>query len=307
MIWLVSELPTVSVIIPARGAGESLPETLAAIAAQTYRNVIEVIVAAADEESRSAARGATVVDNPTGSTPAGLNLALAASTGDVIVRCDAHAVLPSEYIERAVELLGESGAANVGGMQVPVGTTPWEEAIAYAMTSPLGAGDARYRTGGDAGPVETVYLGVFRREALVAAGGYDEAFWRNQDYELNHRLIDAGHTVWFDPELRVTYRPRGSLSELAGQYFAYGRSKRLFSRKHPGDLRLRQWAPPGLVLVLVVSLLASLVAPILILTPLIYLAVLTATEFVRGAEDPLRVAAALATMHVSWGVGFLRG
>ncbi|MDX1469799.1 MAG: glycosyltransferase family 2 protein, partial [Acidimicrobiia bacterium] len=216
--------PTVSVIIPARDAAETLPKTLRAINKQGYPDVVEVIVAAADAETArvAAEEGARVVDNPFATTPAGLNLAIRASSGEVVVRCDAHAVLPPDYVSRAVETMARTGAENVGGMQVPVGTTPWEKAIAAAMSSPLGAGDARYRIGGKEGPAETVYLGVFRRETLERLGGFDERFLRAQDYELNHRIIGSGGLVWFDPELRVEYRPRGSLGSLARQYFQYG-------------------------------------------------------------------------------------
>ncbi len=142
-------------------------------------------------------------------------------------------------------------------MQVPVGNTASEKAIAAAMSSRLGAGDARYRIGGKAGPADTVYLGVFLRSTLERLGGYDEHFDRNQDYELNQRIRDSGGTVWFDPDLEVSYRPRGSLSALARQYFDYGRWKREFARHHPGSLRPRQLAPPLLVTGLVVAILAG--------------------------------------------------
>jgi succinoglycan biosynthesis protein ExoA len=300
--------PTVSVIIPARDAAESLAIALAAISKQTYRNIIEVVVAAADERTATAARscGATVVDNPEGSTPAGLNRALEASSGEVVVRCDAHSFFPPRYVADAVSELLATGAVNVGGMQVPVSETVWERAIGTAMSSRWGAGGARYRVGGPPGEVETVYLGVYRREAIEAVGGFDENFERTQDYELNHRLIRSGGTVWFDPKLRVGYRPRGSLRDLGIQYFAYGRAKRQFDRKHPGQLRPRQLAAPALVLTLVFSLVLSVFWLPALIAPAGYLIVLVLISLRRSASS-WRVAAALATMHVSWGIGFLTG
>ena len=122
-----------------------------------------------------------------------------------------------------------------------------ERAVGLAMTTPLGAGDARWRLGGPAGPVDTVYLGVFRRDALEEAGGFDAALARNQDYELNWRLRERGRTVWFDPALEVAYRPRGSLAQLARQYYDYGWWKRAMLRRHPASLRRRQLAAPLLV------------------------------------------------------------
>lgn len=309
MALVSDELPTVSVIIPARNAGEALRDALDSIARQTYPNVIEAIVAAADPETAAAASGAVVVDNPSGTTPAGLNRAFEKSTGDVIVRCDAHARLPEGYIERAVETLLRSGADNVGGMQVPVGETFWERAIAAAMSSPLGAGDARYRLGGDEGPVETVYLGVYRREALERLGGFDEEFTRTQDYELNHRIIASGGTVWFDPELRVEYRPRGSLSALARQYYEYGRAKRLFARRHPGSLRWRQLVPPAAVAALGASLVISVWWPWAFVALGVYALAVTIAGLATAPREGMAAFGsipALAVMHLSWGLGFLK-
>lgn len=302
--------PTVSVIIPARNAEEWLRWALESIAAQTYPNIIEVIVAAADPGTVAAAGNALVVHNPEGSTPAGLNLAINASSGDVIVRCDAHSVLPAEYVAQAVETLERTGADNVGGMQVPVGRTPWEKAVAAAMTSPLGSGNARYRLGGDDGPVETVYLGVFSRKTLDRLGGYDEAFTKTQDYELNHRIISSGGIVWFDSQLRVEYRPRGTLRALAQQYLSYGRAKRQFVSAHPGSLRLRQLAPPILVGALVATSSLALIYPPWAAVILFYLVgVLTWCLLESdgvGLLKPLK-AVVLVIMHMSWGFGFLLG
>src|SRR5690554_1061261 len=136
--------------------------------------------------------GARVVDNPTGVTATGLNLAISVTTGEIIVRCDAQSELPPGYVSRAVRTMERTGADNVGGMQVPVGGSPRQRAIAAAMASPLGAGNARYRLGGEEGPTDTVYLGVFRKQTLLELGGFDESFLRTQDYELNHRIRKAG-------------------------------------------------------------------------------------------------------------------
>lgn len=289
-------------IIPARDAADTLPRALAAVKTQDYEEIVDIVVAAADEPTAEAADGASVVMNPNRSTPTGLNLAIAASTGDIVVRCDAQSVLPVGYVSRAVETLNRTGAAVVGGMQIPVGVTSWERAIAAAMRSPLGAGDARYRLGGDEGPVETVYLGVFRREILERHGGYDESFVRTQDYELNHRIAAAGDLVWFDPQLEVEYTPRGSLGGLWEQYLGYGRAKRLFSAKHPGSLRWRQLAPPLLVVGLGLAVLISIWLPIALLAPAAYVATILVAGVAMGS---IRSSFALATMHIAWGLGFL--
>jgi len=309
---LVTEHPSLDVIIPAAHAADSIGQAIDAVWAQGYPNLGSIIVAAPDRETSEAAakHGAVVVPNPIGTTPAALNLALAASTADIVARIDAHSTIPTGYLAQAVSTLVETNADNVGGMQVPVGATWWEKGIASAMSSPFGAGDARYRIGGDAGPTDTVYLGVYRRATLERLGGYDETFERNQDYELNHRIRGSGGTVWFDPELRVAYRPRGSLRALSRQYFEYGRWKRKFSRRHSGSLRWRQLAPPILVAVLAVSAIAGIWwSPAWIIPAgyLLALILIGAASLPRLGLPGLGVPLALATMHLSWGIGFLFG
>lgn len=311
----MSSSPRVSVIIPAREAAATIADAVTSALAQ--QAVDEVVVAAADPATRSAVERiddprVRVVGNPEGTTPAALNRALRHSTGDIVVRCDAHSVLPPGYVARAVELLESTGAANVGGRQVPRGTAPFERAVAMAMVSPVGAGDARYRLGGRPGPTDTVYLGVFRRSELEAVGGFDETLERNQDYELNWRLRQKGGVVWFDPELAVEYRPRSSPEALWRQYFDYGYWKRIVLRRHPGSLRWRQLAAPALVVGLGVSAALALFdwrkAAVL---PAVYAATTAGAgvaDLVRR-RDPaaLLEPAALWVMHLAWGSGFIAG
>jgi glycosyltransferase involved in cell wall biosynthesis len=309
---LVSDFPSVTVVIAAADAAETLPVALRSIRSQTYPGPLEVVVAAADLETSRVVGSAAdlVVENPTGETPTGLNLAIAAGSGEIVVRVDAHSELPIDYVSSLVGLLAATKAENVGGRQVPVGTTFMERGIAAAMSSRFGAGDARYRVGGAAGPTDTVYLGAFRRSTLDRLGGYDERFKRHQDYELNQRIRASGGTVWFDPSVAVTYRPRSSLRALSGQYFQYGRWKRVFARRHPGSLRPRQLAPPVLVAVLATSLLAAIWWPVLLAVPAIYLGGLLLVGLAstpRIGAPALAMPPALAVMHLSWGLGFLLG
>lgn len=307
--------PLVSVIIPARNAAGTVEAAIRS--ALDQEAVVEVVVACADEPTRLAVEGVAdprvkAIANPGGSTPQGLNLALAETTGSVVVRCDAHSLLPPDYVARAVATMQATGAANVGGRQVPVGQSLRERAIALAMTSPVGAGDARYRIGGEPGPTDTVYLGVFERTALEEVGGFDESLERNQDYELNWRLRQTGKLVWFDPDLAVTYRPRPRLTGLARQYFDYGRWKREVLRRHPGSLRWRQAAPPALVVTLAGSALLSPLVPV---AAAVIPAAYAVSTIAAGVTDTIRKGdlaglvepVALWIMHLSWGIGFLLG
>lgn len=307
----------VSVIIPAANAAATVGEAIESALAQEQPAVIEVVVASADEATSRAVRAfdderVIVVPNPGGKTPAGLNRALAASTGDVVVRCDAHAILPPGYVARALASLDRPNVVNVGGRQVPEGHSTFERAVGMAMVSRIGAGDARYRIGGRSGPVDTVYLGVFQRRALEAVGGFDETLDRNQDYELNWRLRRAGGVVWFDNSLAVGYRPRSNVTALWRQYFQYGRWKRLVLRRHPESRRWRQLAPPALVAGLGLSaLLLPFDRRSAAVIPLAYLTVTGAagvTDLVRYRDGAaLTEPLALWVMHLAWGLGFIVG
>ena len=309
-------VPGVSVVIPARNEAAALPAALASVSAQDYEGEIEVVVAdgshgpAMADAARARFPGVRIVANPQRHIPAGLNRAVRAASHDIIVRCDARCVLPPDYVRAAVATLERTGAANVGGLQRPVGTGAFTRAVALAMTTRLGAGDARYRLGGREGPADTVFLGVYRREALEAAGGFDETLRRNEDYALNWRLREQGRTVWLDPRLEVAYRPRGSLGALARQYFANGWWKRIMLGRHPRSLRWRQCAAPALALGLAGSAGLAAAGPVGAgaVLPAAYLLALVAGAAVVGLRRRSAAAAwlppVLATMHLAWAAGF---
>ena len=315
-----ASLPWVSVVIPARDCASLLDECLAAVDAQTYQGPLDITVAVAPStdgtkqvlERAVLGRPLRVVDSPEGTTPAGLNAAVAASRGVIVARVDAQARLPADYIERCVSVLARTGAAAVGGVQRPVGGPGLPGAIAAALSSPFGAGPAAFRRGRREGPADTVYLGVYDRAALEAAGGFDETMKRNQDYELNWRLRAAGGTVWLDPAVIVDYVPRSDYRGLARQYFAYGAWKRTMLLRHPRSLRARQLAAPGLVAGLAASALGLARGRLWgAAVPAAYAAAATlAATWLRSLSSPvdrLRAAAAFAVMHLAWGTGFLSG
>jgi glycosyl transferase family 2 len=250
------------------------------------------------------------VPNPSGATGSGLNLAVGAARHPIIVRLDGHAMVPDDYVRIAVETLQATGADNVGGVMAAEGITDFQRAVAAAMTSPIGVGQARFHVGGEEGPADTVYLGAFRREVLDRAGGYDESFLRAQDWELNHRIRQAGGTVWFTPRMQVSYRPRSSLRALAKQYAGYGRWRRVVMREHRETVSLRYLAPPAAVLAVGAGTLAALLGRRWgLVAPLGYAAGVTAGSVVVGRGLPARaqlwLPVVFATMHGSWGVGFL--
>ncbi len=311
------EIDGVSVILPVLNEEAYLERTVAAILSQDYRGLIEVILAigpsrdqtqAIAEKLRAADSRIVLVASPTGRTAAGLNLAIATSKYQTIVRVDGHAEIPANYISTAVNLLHETKAVNVGGQMAAVGVTPFEKAVARAMRSALGVGASRFHTGGAAGPADTVYLGVFNRAALIAIGGFDERFTRAQDWELNFRLRSAGGVVFFDPRLQVTYRPRPTLRGLAKQYFEYGRWRRVVTRRHEGTVNLRYLAPPFAFMGTLLSLILGTFLSNLYFIPAgIYLFFLIAAALSIGKsmKERFRLPLILMTMHMSWGAGFI--
>ncbi|GFH37366.1 glycosyltransferase family 2 protein [Streptomyces pacificus] len=316
--------PAVSVIMPVLDEERHLRDAVHHILQQDYAGEMEVVIALGPSTDRTDEIAAELVRetasnpwgrvrtvaNPTGRTPAALNAAIRASRHPVVVRVDGHGMLSPDYIATAVRLLEETGAQNVGGIMHAEGENDWEHAVAAAMTSKIGVGNAAFHTGGEAGPAETVYLGVFRREALERQGGYNEEFIRAQDWELNFRIREAGGLIWFSPELRVRYRPRPSVKALAKQYKDYGRWRHVVARYHSGSINLRYLAPPTAVCAIAAGLVAGAVlTPLGFVIPAGYLAAIAAGSVPAGRGLPWKarvlIPVALATMHMSWGFGFL--
>lgn len=328
----VRGLPSVSVIMPVLNEERHLEHAVERVLAQEYSGRLEVILAVGPSRDRtrevaegiaSRHRNVVVVDNPSGKTPAALNAAIAAASGEVIVRVDGHAMIPPDYVAVGVRTLEETGADNVGGIMAAEGTNDFECAVARAMTSKFGVGGASFHVGGEPGPALTVYLGCFRRTALVRVNGYDESMERAQDWEMNLRIRQTGGIVWFTPHMRVTYRPRHSVAALARQYFDYGRWRREVANRHPETVSLRYLAAPITVAVMGAGLIASVIGAAFGQAWLIAVGVCPVVVYAVGnllasslsARSRPRMQwsaskwlpAAYATMHMSWGVGFIRG
>jgi glycosyltransferase involved in cell wall biosynthesis len=319
--------------MPVRNEERHLADSVARVLSQRYDGQFELVLAVGPSKDRteeiawqlaSGDSRVTVVQNPSGKIASAMNAAIKAARYDVITRIDGHAMLPDGYLTTAVRTLEETGAADVGGVMAAEGTTPFQKAVAWCMTSPVGMGSAANHTGGDAGPVDTVYLGVYRRDAIERAGGYDENMIVAEDWELNYRIRGNGGLIWFTPELRVTYRPRASLYTLAHQHFRYGRWRRVVARRYPETINRRYLAPPAAAAAVVAGTLvgaAGLVdlaaggpgvvsyAIAGLAVPVVYLAGVTAAAIglARDLEPSARarVPVVLATMHMTWGLGFL--
>lgn len=309
--------PAVTVILPILNEEADLPNCISAILKQDYAGEIEIILALGPSKDNTnqiahdlaaADKRIKLVDNPTGQTAKGLNLAIAQSSFEIICRIDGHSEISNTYLKTAISIMQEKGAVNVGGLMHADSQSGLQRTIAQAMRSKLGVGASKFHTGGTAGPSDTVYLGTFKKSAILAAGGFDERYIRAQDWELNHRMRAQGGLIWFDPRLVVTYRPRKSLIKLAKQYFQYGRWRRVISRQHPKTTNFRYLAPPvALVINLLSVLFGALVAEVFFLPVLIYITSLIIGGAIIGEKfaDKLLMPIVFATMHLSWGAGFI--
>ena len=311
-----SPLPAISVILPVLNEEAHLKSAINSILSQDYKGPFEVILALGpstdltDSIAHDLAEvnpRVILVNNPTGRTAVGLNIALEKSQRPVIVRVDGHSQIPHNYLSLVVEIMNKTGAVNVGGVMAAVGTTAFEKAVAGAMRSSLGVGASKFHTGGKAGEADTVYLGAFRREALLAIGGFDERFTRAQDWELNFRLRENGGIIYFDPRLHVTYRPRPNIRALFKQYFEYGRWRRVVSRRHTGTINLRYLAPPVALIGFSLSLILGFLTPLFFIPAGIYLLfiLLASIRISTNLHEYLLLLAVLPTMHFAWGMGFI--
>ena len=305
--------PFVSVILPIRNEANYIARSLGAVLAQDFDpRRMEVLVA--DGMSTDGTRAAvqacaaaapeipvTIVDNPEGIVPTGINAALARARGDVIVRVDGHTVVEPDYVRECVEALRRSGAQNAGGRMTAVGTGAVARAVAAATSSPFGVGGARFHYSPREEWVDTVYMGAWPRDVLDRIGGFDPEMVRDQDDELNYRLREQGGRILLSPRIRSRYFNRSSFRSLARQYAQYGFWKVRVMQKHPREMRPRQFAPPAFVAAR--AGLAALSGA--------YLAAALAATAAAGRRSPAKdlplLPAVFAVLHLSYGAGFLAG
>ena len=299
----------ISFVMPVRTEAKHLTEAVEAVLSQEHKGGNELILslapstdsthAIASQLKRQHKTKLTVIDNPAGDTATGLNLAIAASKFETVIRVDAHSKLSQSYALVAQEVLQKTGAANVGGMMVAEGESEFQKAVAFGYNNRIGLGGGAFHLGGKAGPVDSVYLGCFQKSWLDKVRGFAPKWVRGQDWELNKRLREAGGTVWFDPRLKVTYYPRDNWPALAKQFFNTGIWRGALTREAPGQSAIRYWIPPLLVL-----------STLLWLPVTLYLLVIAFAAMNAGDLKPatrLWLMIVLPTMHYAWGIGFWLG
>jgi succinoglycan biosynthesis protein ExoA len=325
----------ISIVVPCRNEAAHIRDFLDSALAQQLDPGQEIEVLIADgmstdqtrelvEEYATRVPAVRVIDNPGQIVSTGLNAAIRAARGEIIVRMDGHTVYAPDYVRQCARVLQESGADNVGGPWVAKGRGRMGRAIAAAFGSRFCAGGGRAHDAQYEGEVDTVYLGCWRREVFDKAGWFDPELVRNQDDEFNFRLRRLGMRVWQSPRIRSEYTPRESLKALFRQYSQYGFWKVAVIRKHRAMASARH-AAPGLfvasILTLVVLIgigagarlpgLARASGEVLGVEAGVYaLACVGAALAMAGTlewRSLLAVPAVIATYHVSYGLGFLAG
>ncbi|MCS3842081.1 glycosyltransferase involved in cell wall biosynthesis [Microbacterium sp. AK031] len=323
----------VSFVMPVLNERAYLEHAIASVLEQQLEVPAELVLAlgpSTDGTTQLAQRLAAdddrirLVDNPDAHIPVGLNAAIRASRYPTIVRVDAHSELSPGYAQRALATLQRTGAANVGGVMRADGRTPFQKSVARAYNSPIGLGGGAYHGTTHEGEAESAYLGVMRRSVLDEVGLFDESIRRGEDWELNLRIRQAGHKVWLDPQLSVTYWPRESWWRLARQFRATGAWRGELVRRFGRSNGLRFFAPPALLLNVAIALIvavlqltgvlagvASAVASVIYLPLVAYIVLMIAVALQPGggrtARERIWTLAVLPTMHLAWGAGFLVG
>lgn len=317
-------LPFITIVVPALNEARYIRSCLTSLISQYPVESHEILVmdgGSTDDTCKIVSSfcenhpSVTLLHNPQRLQSAALNLAasMSAASSTILIRADAHALYPQDFINNCVSALAKTGATSV---VVPMYTqalsgTGLQIAFAAAQSSRLGNGGAAHRTMPVSGFVEHGHHAAFDLDFFRSIGGYDESFTHNEDAELDVRVRKMGGRIWMCAESPVVYYPRERLNQLALQYYRHGGGRARTLRKHRMIPRLRQLAPVGILAGCIAGMATAPFAPAEASLVLIYPAICLAwaiAESIRKNEPRLTAAAlALMTMHLSWAVGFLIG
>lgn len=317
---MTGELPETAIIVPTLNEERYIVACLESLLDHMpawVRQIIVVDGGSTDrtvelvEEVASMHPAVSVLHNPKRLQSAAVNLAarLVAPQVRVLLRADAHAVYPPDFVATCVEALVARGAASVVVPIRTVGTVGLQRAIAAAQNSRLGNGGSAHRIGRAGRYVEHGHHAVLDRNSFLRIGGYNETFSHNEDAEFDHRLALAGGRIWMC-EQAVTYFPRKTFRDLARQYLRHGAGRARTIKLHRMRPKLRQILPLLLMMANVLGLVLMPVTPWFGVIPLLYaLACLlwgvVASIRMRDAWL-LAMGPAAITMHMAWAVGFIR-
>lgn len=251
-----------------------------------------------------------LLENPQRIVPHALNKALKASTGDPIIRLDAHTHYADDYFEKILETFEKTNADIVGGPMRAVGKTDFQKAVAYCTSTKLGVGDSQFHDEDFEGYVDSVYLGAWRRNIFDEVGYFDEQMKRNQDDEFHYRAKSFGKKIYLNPEIKSEYFPRDTIGKLFKQYFQYGLYKPLVLRKVKSGVKIRHLVPTMFLLYLITIPIGFFLIGWLYIFPLlVYLAleILFALKNKGSITEKIYVLLIYPALHLSYGSGFITG
>ena len=320
----MQETKKVSIIIPTFNEAANISTCLQAISANNYpHHLMEVIVVDGGSKDQTLQAiqqfsnngiAYNVIEAPNTSVYTALNIGLKKSTGDYIVRVDARSIIPNNYIATCIKHIEQDNATVAGGVQMQYGDNVYQNTIASVLQSKLGTGNAKFRTGNYSGFVDTVYLGVFKKDVFEKVGYYDDdGIVVSEDSMMNDRIRSNGGKIYLDGSLVVRYPAKKTIKELARQYFIYGGAKAHTFRKYKKLTATRQYFILLAFLVMLCTAVFTItgIIPWHIVTTLImfYAVLIIANAFLlklKKGNDFLFGYALLAypAIHISWVVGF---
>ena len=314
----------VSIILPIRNEERFISKTLQSIIDQKFKGELEIIIS--DGLSNDGTLDIIklfqkkyiyikLIRNNAKTVPVGFNNALNFATGDIIIRVDGHSILKPDFIKNSIKILNKKNVSCVGGPTKHFSDTSVGENISIAQCSYFGAGGASFRIGVRKGKyVNTLAFGAYKRAVFLKVGAYDEELIRNQDEELNYRIVKNGGKIWIDPSIKSVYYVRNSIIKLFSQYYYYGFYKVRVIQKIKSIFSFRHLIPAVFVLTLisfiVIGIFQRIIWPTLFLGALYLFVNITFSiyESVKhGVKSLILLPIIYFIMHFSYGLGFLVG
>lgn len=308
----------ITVILPCRNEEHYISKVLDFFIGAQPENK-ELIIADGDSTDRtreivesysSRHAGITLIPNPKRFVPFALNECIQKSTGDYIIRLDAHTEYAPDYFTRVIETFEKTGAEIVGGPMRAKGNTPFQRAVAVCTSTIFGVGDSKFHDETAEGFTDSVYLGSWRKNIFKTTGLFDEEMLRNQDDEFHYRAKSKGMKIYLNPEIKSWYYPRGSIRSLMKQYFQYGLFKPLVLKKVKSEIKARHLIPSAFVLYFIsIPILYLFVGAISKLPLIVYLLfdVYFSLAKQQGTSEKINSLVIYPALHISYGCGFLLG
>jgi len=322
---MYSETPFVSIVMAVLNESKMINMVLESLVTQNYPfDKYEILIADGLSEDntrkiiqayQSKNPNIHLFDNQKRIVSTGLNILISKAKGDLIIRTDGHTILDSDYIYSCVKESIRTKADNVGGLMNAIGVKYFEKAVALALNSPFGVGGSKFHFSEKEDWVDTVYMGAWPKSVFTRYGLFDEELVRDQDDEFNYRLRSKGGKIFLSQIIKSSYYVRSSIPSLWRQFYGYGLYKVRVFQKHPRQMSLRQFIPPLFVLSIGLAFLLTLIFPwgwfFLVELLIVYLLANFFASYLTAQGKIFKVFYLLpptfATMHISYGLGFLVG